>query len=95
MRELTPTTQLARSPDVLFSPLADNEGVLLSMEAGLYFSLNKTAVVVWNALEKAKSLDELADLLAARFKVERTQAQADLETLLAQMVEKKLVVQQS
>lgn len=95
MPELTPTTKLSRAPDVLFSPLADDEGVLLSMEAGLYFSLNKTAVAVWNAIERDQSLGELVNLLTGKFKVTPEQATVDLQALLTQMIEKKLVVQKS
>lgn len=94
MPELRPTTKLSRAPEVLFSPLADDEGVLLSMEAGLYFSLNKTAVAVWTALERDQSPGELAGLLTRKFKVTPEQASADLQALLAQMIEKKLVVRQ-
>lgn len=93
MPELTPTTRLSRTPEVLFSPLADDEGVLLSMDAGLYFSLNKAAVVIWSALEREQTLEELAALLTSKFKVTPERAAADLQALLAQMIEKKLVVE--
>lgn len=92
MPELTPSTRLFRAPEVLFSPLADDEGVLLSMEAGLYFSLNKTAVAVWTALERDQTLEELASLLTGKFKVAPEQALADLQTLLTEMIGRKLVL---
>jgi hypothetical protein len=95
MPALVPTAKLTRAPDVLFSPLANDEGVLLSMEAGLYFSLNRTAVAVWNAMERDQSVSELVSLLTGKFKVTSEQATQDLQALLTQMIEKKLVVQKS
>jgi hypothetical protein len=62
------------------------------MEAGVYFSLNKSAVTVWNALEAECSLQQLAELVSHNFKVTPEQAGHDLETLLAKMIELKLVL---
>ena len=93
MPELHLTTKLSRAPEVLYSSLADDEGVLLSMQAGFYFSLNKTAVVVWNALESECTLEELAKRLSRDFKVTPEQAASDLKTLLAEMIGRKLVLE--
>jgi hypothetical protein len=93
MPNLHPATKLSRAPEALFSPLADGEGVLLSMDAGLYFSLNKTATAIWNALETDSTLEQLAQCLSRDFKVTPEHAAAGLQALLTQMIEKKLVVQ--
>ena len=93
MSALDPSTRLVRAADVLFSSLADDEGVLLSMTAGLYFSLNKTAVVVWDALEKVRTIGQLAQGLSDRFKVSEEQAMADVRTLVAELIARKLVVE--
>lgn len=92
MPNLTPSTKLSRAPEVLFSPLADGEGVLLSMEAGLYFSLNKTATAIWNTLDAECTLEQLARCLSRDFKVTPEQASEDLKVLLAEMIGKKLVL---
>jgi hypothetical protein len=92
MPDLTPGARLSRAPEVLFSPLADGEGVLLSMQAGLYFSLNRTGVVVWDALEREISLSELASLLTSKFKIAPDQALTDLKALLGQMITSGLVL---
>jgi hypothetical protein len=91
MPELEAHTRLSRAPEVLFSPLAEGEGVLLSMEVGLYFSLNRSAMVVWETLERESSLEQLAQALCDRFKVSPEQAQSDLAVLLSDMIERKLV----
>lgn len=93
MSALDPGTRMIRAQDVLFSPLADGEGVLLSMSAGLYFSLNQTAVVVWQALEKEQTIAQLAQVLSEKFNVNQERAMEDVRTLIEQLIARKLVLE--
>ncbi|MDB4951856.1 MAG: coenzyme synthesis protein PqqD [Gemmatimonadetes bacterium] len=76
--------------DVLAAHLA-GEAVLLDVETKQYYRLNATAAHVWKGLERGLGRDALlADLLAS-FEVEPSVAEAELERLLADLSERRLV----
>jgi hypothetical protein len=99
-REVPPAGERERmtvpraSKDVLLTKLADGTGVLLHLGTKFYFALNATGVVVWEAIEagSAADADALADLLVARFSgVDRAEARADVEALLAELAAEGLL----
>ena len=67
--------------------VADNWVVLPVGKASVDFSgmlsLNESGTILWNALEKGCSLDELADALLEEYEVTREQALADAEEFIA------------
>lgn len=85
------------SPDVLLTRLADGTGVLLHLGTKFYFALNRSGVVVWEAIAggKAADPDALADLLVARFSgVARAEARADVESLLRELAAEGLLAKE-
>lgn len=66
--------------------VADNWVVLPVGAASVSFrgmlSLNESGVLLWNALEKGGSRDDLADALLAEYEVEREQALADVDEFI-------------
>lgn len=58
--------------------------VVLNLETSRYLSLNGSAGLLWEALDKeAKTVEELVELLVAEFQdVERSRAKADVESFL-------------
>ena len=50
--------------------------VLLSIDDGKYYSLNRTATEIWNCLEKPASLGDIELDLAERFEVPEEGAKA-------------------
>lgn len=68
------------------------EMVLLDLASGLYFGLNTVGSKVWERLSESEaSLAELTDLIEAAFDAPRGVITADIEQLLVQLIEKKLV----
>lgn len=68
------------------------EMVLLDLASGLYFGLDPVGSRVWERLsQSAASLGDLTDVIEAAFDAPRAVIAADLERLLAQLSEKKLV----
>jgi hypothetical protein len=49
---------IARNPSVVYRDLAEG-GVLLHLDSGQYHGVNGTGLVVWNLLDRAKTLEEL------------------------------------
>jgi hypothetical protein len=89
-----PMSAPRQSPEVILTKLADGTGVLLDLGTKFYFSLNRTGVVVWEALASGEPADPdaLADLLVARFSgVGRGEARADVDALLRELAAEGLL----
>jgi Coenzyme PQQ synthesis protein D (PqqD) len=87
---LPPTSVLSPSRDVTWT-LLDGEAVLLDLESGRYFTLNRTATVLWQMLDGRKSLAEVVTMLGERFAVEQEVALEQVRHLAARLVDLKVV----
>lgn len=84
--------KIARNPDVVIGDVGDGESVLLDVESGRYFGLNRTAAAIWELLDEAKTLDELVAALCATHDVSPEDCRRDVEELLALLRERGIVV---
>lgn len=57
------------------------------------FSLNKFGRAIWDALDKERSLKEVAVLLAAQFDGDTTEIENDVAGLAAELLKRKMIVQ--
>ena len=81
------------SPEVLHSKI-DDEAVLMSIEAGFYFSLDPVGSRIWEMLSKEPaSFDELVAKLMEEYGVDEDTCRADVEAFLEEMKSRKLVRQ--
>ena len=67
------------------------ESVILHLEGGVYYGLNETGTVVWNLIQKPKSVNEILDTLLGQFDIEPKQCENDLLKLLNELEEHKLI----
>jgi hypothetical protein len=79
-----------RAIDLMEAELGD-ELVALSIEDGNCFGFNSVAASVWRALEQPRSFDELKATLLGEYEVSPDECAIELEGLLGDMVEKKLI----
>lgn len=56
--------------------------VLLHLEKGTYFTLNRSGSWVWDQIEEPRSFEFLVESLVGHFDVDPTSARADLEALV-------------
>ena len=82
-------TILQRSDNTTFQTVAD-EAVLIHMDTGTYFSLNKVGTEFWEKLDAKKSIQKHAIDLAAQYEVEPEMVAADLLELAERLVNEKL-----
>lgn len=54
-------------PDVVFCRVSDDEAICLQMATMTYFGLNRSAIVLWDALASLAAAEEVASCLVARF----------------------------
>ena len=79
------------SADVIFREL-DGEAVLLDFASGRYFGLNAVATRVWTMLAAGSSVEDAVSAVAAEFDAPREEVARDVETLIADLVSRGLLV---
>ncbi len=70
----------------------DGEAVIINLANGVYYSMDKAGGLIWSMVEQARSLDAIADAVAAAYDVPPVRAREDVEQLAAQLVAEDLVV---
>ena len=72
--------------------VVDGEAVIINLANGVYYSMDKAGGLIWSMVEQARSLDAIADAVAAAYDVPPVRAREDVEQLAAQLVAEDLVV---
>mgnify|MGYP001357233616 FL=1 len=54
--------ELSKNPKCIYKEV-DNVGVILEPESGKFIELNKTALIIWNMLDKTNNLTDLKNKL--------------------------------
>ncbi len=69
----------------------DGETVILNLSRGTYFGLNEVGTIVWQALQQPATISDLRDAVVREFEVAAEVAEADVRSLLAEMIDAGLV----
>lgn len=80
----------ARAPNKIAAEI-DDETVILDVESGYYFQLNKSGARIWQLIEAPLSLADLCARLEAAFQVDAATCRAEAVSFLEKMREKRLV----
>ena len=75
---------LSRSEGVTYQNVAD-EVILIRMDTGTYFSLNKIGAEFWEMLDGKQTIQEHAHTIAAKYVVDPAMVLADLLELAGKM----------
>lgn len=67
--------------DILFRKV-ENEAVLLHIPTGMYYSLNETSIIFWEALRDQQPFGSVIEKITAEYDVEESQVLSDLKTFL-------------
>jgi hypothetical protein len=79
-----------RNSQTLSGRLSD-ELVMMDINKGKYFSLNKVATRIWDLLEKPLDMKELCEILRLEYEVDEVQCQREVTEHLAEMIKLGLV----
>ena len=80
------------SEEVLSSKI-DEEVVLMSIEAGYYFTLDPIGSRIWKLLsEKPYTLEGLVQALLEEYEVDEATCRADVQAFIDEMSEKNLIL---
>ncbi|MBE0614406.1 MAG: PqqD family protein [Burkholderiales bacterium] len=84
--------RLAVSEEVVLRDLA-GEAILLDMNTNTYFGLNAVGTRVWHLLAEHQSTETIIPLLLQEFEVKEHRFRLDLDRLVQQLLEKKLLIE--
>lgn len=63
----------------------DDEAILVDVDTGDYFSMNRTGTEIWTLLQKHVSEREIASTISAKYGVDEQKALADIAALTAEL----------
>lgn len=78
-------------PDAVITRELDGETILLNLETGIYFGLDKVGTDVWRAIRAVGILGEALDLVQAEYDVEPAVLNADFLRLVDELLAKGLL----
>ena len=60
----------------------ENEGILLHIASGTYYSLSETSILFWQAIAESKPLTPVIEQILNKYEVDRDRVLQDLQTFL-------------
>ena len=84
------SSRVTTAPDVMVRIIGD-EAVILNLKSELYLRLNPVGTRFWTVLHDAPSIQAAYESLLAEFDVAPTRLREDLNQLLGQLLEQRLV----
>lgn len=67
--------------DILFRQV-ENEGILLHISSGTYYSLSETSILFWRALSDSQPLTPVVEQITNEYEVDRDRVLEDLTSFL-------------
>jgi len=95
-RHVTPemwTRHVTRNPDISWTVL-DGETVLLNLDNGFYYTLNRVGSVIWELCASEKTLEEVLAAIYERFDVTKDVAREDLVALVTRLRQEGLILEE-
>lgn len=81
---------IIKDSDVLFTSMGE-DGVLLHVQRGDYYSLNKVGARLWMLTDGSRSIKDLAKEITAQFEISQEEAEKDIIELAAHLEKEGLV----
>ena len=69
----------------------DGEAVLISLDSGFYYSLNKAGCFIFNLILKKGDFDAILEELKSGFEVAEREAREDLEAFIGSLEQEKII----
>jgi hypothetical protein len=80
-----------RPADDVAGEVIDGEAIILNVSNGMYYSLSKAGGLVWEMVAGGHSPEEIVGAVLARYRVAPRQARADVERVIEELLEEKLI----
>jgi len=76
---------------IVFTDFDGVEGILVDLNTKKYYQLNETAMLIWKGLEEGLATEQIAERLASEYEVTPTAARENIEHLLHELANYKLI----
>lgn len=90
MNNLTLNSTIIRS-DAFITSTVDNDLVMMSLEKGNYYGLDKIGSFIWENIAQQTTIGQLCQKLTEHFEVEAAQCQADVLDFLHELIKEDMV----
>lgn len=84
-------TRYKINKDKVASRIINGEAVLLNLDNGFYYSLNKTGSEVWQCLQEGKNTDEIIALLEKTYSQDEAKLKKDVTSLINDLAKEELI----
>ncbi|MCW3846656.1 PqqD family protein [Sphingomonas sp. LB-2] len=81
------TTRLRRKPGLVAADVAD-DAILLDIDSGYFFQLNRTGAKIWALVAEPQSLGAVCDHMANGFRVDPETCRSDVTEFVADLLER-------
>jgi hypothetical protein len=71
----------------------DGESVILNIESGIYFGLDRIGTRVWQLIEEHGDVDAIVSVMEQEYDADPQTLRADAEALVAALIEKRLIIE--
>lgn len=85
------STKLVPGKHVVVTDFDGGEGILVDLNTKKYYQLNETAMVVWKALEKGRTMNEIVADITSSYEVAPDQAALSVQRIVDNFHSYKLV----
>ncbi|WP_129676345.1 lasso peptide biosynthesis PqqD family chaperone [Candidatus Chloroploca sp. Khr17] len=92
MPELTLDSTVVRAEDVMASPV-DDELVMMDLERGVYYSLDRVGADIWNRLAQPVAVADLCSQLMQKYAVDQETCETDVLAVLNDMAANGLLAE--
>lgn len=90
MKTIDKNTIIMRRSNMVFSDI-ENEIVMMSLDNGEYYGLNRTASEIWNIIEQPLSISDICNKLILKFDVSYSECLHSVINLTGKFIDKKII----
>jgi hypothetical protein len=88
---LTLNHHLRPRGEEIAAKVIDGEAIMINLASGIYYSLDKVGGLIWEMIERGRTLEEMMSAIIARYEVSREQVKTDIEQLVNELLQENLV----
>ena len=89
---LTSIQRMQPNTEEVAAKVMDGEAILINLSNGIYYSMDKVGAIVWELIERRFNQEEMIEFITSRYEVESHQAQLDVERLVKELEDEKLIL---
>jgi hypothetical protein len=75
------------------SETIDGETIIINLETGYYYSVNKTATVIWNEIQKSNPVKNISQLILNHYEVDTDTAEKSIAEIIGLFLKDDLILE--